>query len=354
MDFKKLISHIESIDGPIQTPQAPKMADPIRLDEDTELRVLAGVTTLTESVIAEKAVSKAQQKFMGMVHATQKGEKAPSKEVAKAAKGMSKKAAKDFASTKHKGLPEKKTEESIDLEAFGDRFNKMVEAKKGSKPDFADLDKDGDKKEPMKKAAKEAKVKEGIEDKLAAAREKAKANGKPVRDQEDDEKPKSNVRKVAGKSYGGSKQKDDIEEAATKSYSPKQARAGKDIGKPGKQFAKIAKKAGEKYGSKERGEKVAGAALKKLRAKESAENRKHMVAESIEQPLTFKDMMRIVVESGGQQQIDPVDAELFAWASRVARNKLGEGMKAEVYAGMVYERMGGRFEMYDVLSEDQE
>jgi len=32
-------------------------------------------------------------------------------------------------------------------------------AKKGSKPDFLDLDKDGDKKEPMKKAAKEAKEK---------------------------------------------------------------------------------------------------------------------------------------------------------------------------------------------------
>jgi len=50
-------------------------------------------------------------------------------------------------------------------------------------------------------------------------------------------------------------------------YSAKKARAGKDIGKPGKQFAKIAKAAGEKYGSKERGEKVAGAVLAKLRAK---------------------------------------------------------------------------------------
>ena len=66
----------------------------------------------------EKAVSKKQQKFMGMVHATQKGEKAPSKEVAKVAKSMGKKDAEDFASTKHKGLPDKapkkkeKTEEA--------------------------------------------------------------------------------------------------------------------------------------------------------------------------------------------------------------------------------------------------
>lgn len=61
--------------------------------------------------IDEKAVSKKQQKFMGMVHATQKGEKAPSKEVAKVAKSMGKKDAEDFASTKHKGLPEKKKPE---------------------------------------------------------------------------------------------------------------------------------------------------------------------------------------------------------------------------------------------------
>jgi hypothetical protein len=58
--------------------------------------------------LEEKAVSKKQQRFMGMVHATQKGEKAPSKEVAKVAKSMGKKDAEDFASTKHKGLPEKK------------------------------------------------------------------------------------------------------------------------------------------------------------------------------------------------------------------------------------------------------
>ena len=56
--------------------------------------------------VTEKAVSKAQQKFMGMVHAAQKGGKAASPEVAKVAKGMSKKAAKDYASTKHKGLPQ--------------------------------------------------------------------------------------------------------------------------------------------------------------------------------------------------------------------------------------------------------
>jgi len=54
------------------------------------------------------AVSKAQQRFMGMVHAAQKGETPASADVAKAAKEIDPKDAKDFASTSHKGLPSKK------------------------------------------------------------------------------------------------------------------------------------------------------------------------------------------------------------------------------------------------------
>lgn len=57
--------------------------------------------------LQEKAVSKAQQRFMGMVYAAKKGEKPMSSKVAKAAKHMSGTEAKKFASTKHKGLPEK-------------------------------------------------------------------------------------------------------------------------------------------------------------------------------------------------------------------------------------------------------
>lgn len=48
-------------------------------------------------------------------------------------------------------------------------------------------------------------------------------------------------------------------------YSAKKAAAGKDIGKPGKNFDKIAKSAGKRYGSKAAGERVAGAVLNKLR-----------------------------------------------------------------------------------------
>jgi hypothetical protein len=54
-------------------------------------------------------------------------------------------------------------------------------------------------------------------------------------------------------------------EASAGDYSAKKAAAGKDIGKPGKMFSKIAKSAGKEYGSKAAGERVAGAVLNKLR-----------------------------------------------------------------------------------------
>ena len=101
----------------------------------------------------------------------------------------------------------------------------------------------------------------------------------------------------------------------------------------------VSKAVGEKKGMSAKQEKFFG--------------KKKTVKESVEPKLSFKQMIKLVQESGGQQAIDPTDKALFAWATRIAQNKfVNEGMKAEVYAGLVYERMGGVFEMYDVLSED--
>ena len=67
-------------------------------------------TTKNEEVLYEKSVSKSQQRFFGMVRKAQKeGEKkATSPEIARVASSIKMKDAKKFASTKHKGLPEKK------------------------------------------------------------------------------------------------------------------------------------------------------------------------------------------------------------------------------------------------------
>ena len=84
------------------------------------------------------AKSKAQQKFMGMVHGVQKGTIKPSTvsaKVKKAAKGMKKKSATDYASTKHKGLPKKVTVKEISkwlkkLEEFRYRKVRGVDARR--------------------------------------------------------------------------------------------------------------------------------------------------------------------------------------------------------------------------------
>ncbi len=285
MDFKSLISKIESIDGKIDTPKAPELPKAVQLNEDAQLRVLSGRTTYVAEAKkkAEEDVKEADDMKVGDKKNIATGT------VEKTKTGIVHKSSKAYGGSEEKEAddeddkPKKKAKkESVEPE-FKSKFMKMVEAKKdeaadkkkkmakkekmaeGSKPDFLDVDKDGDKKEPMKKAAAD----------------------------KGDDKP-------AGK----------------KGMSDKQA----------------------KYFGKKN---------------ESVKTSKKVVAESVETKMSFKEMVQLVQESGGQQQIDPLDKSLFNWATRVAASKLGEGMKAELYAGLIYERNGGVFEMYDVLSEAQ-
>ena len=77
------------------------------------------------------AVSKKQQKFMGIVHAIQKGEADPSdysEKAQDAAKKMKKKSAKDYAKTKHKGLPVRKEERD-----YKDEYKKFQSSTKAKK-----------------------------------------------------------------------------------------------------------------------------------------------------------------------------------------------------------------------------
>jgi len=76
------------------------------------------------------ALSKKQQKFFGIVRAIQKGEQAPTTpETAKAAADMKKSDVKKFASTKHKGLPEKKKVEEMYNDQGNDKDQKQIDAK---------------------------------------------------------------------------------------------------------------------------------------------------------------------------------------------------------------------------------
>ena len=311
MDFKAILSKLDGMEAKPTTPAAPVLDKAVQLNEDAQLRVLAGQTTYVaeakkkaddekknEKVKEEKSstggtidrstkgVTKHKEnpnRFSDDPHtepkSNAKSQSAADKEGDKAADKAHAKDSKDYEKAHGKGsvtrVKDGKKVESIEPQ-FKSKFMKMVEAKKaeaadqkkvdakkkkmdeGSKPDFLDIDKDGDKKEPMKSAAGD-----------------------------------------------------------------------------------------KKGGDKPAGKKGMSAAQEKFFGK------KKTVKESIESNLSFKEMMALVVESGGQQQIDAVDNQLWAWAQRVAKTKIGEGMKADIYAGMVYERMGGAFEMYDVLSEQR-
>ena len=63
--------------------------------------------TVTAIPMEEKAVSQKQQEFFGVVRGMQKGKIPKKGKAGEAAKDMTKKDVKDFASTKHKGLPKK-------------------------------------------------------------------------------------------------------------------------------------------------------------------------------------------------------------------------------------------------------
>jgi hypothetical protein len=312
MDFKAILSKLDGMEAPPTTPAAPILDKAVQLNEDAQLRVLSGRTTYVAEAKKKKEEDKKEEKVDEAAEKTattwtdSKGNKHPATKV-KGDKYTGKEAEKEDKKSKK--------DESVEPQ-FKSKFMKMVEAKKeesaaeakkkkedkkkkmakimdeGAKPDFLDMDKDGDKKEPMKKA---------------------------VADKKDG--PKKGVNPFAKK---------EVKEA-TKTDKPWTDMSGKKH--PGTAVK------GDKYQGKE--------------AEAEAKTKKKTVKESVEQKLTFREMMSLVVESGGQQQIDPLDQQLFDWATRMAKSKLGEGMKAEVYAGMVYERMGGRFDMYDVLSEDQ-
>jgi len=103
-------------------------------------------------------------------------------------------------------------------------------------------------------------------------------------------------------------------------YSAKAGAAGKDLGKKGKNFEKIASKAAKEYGSKESGEKVAGAVLGKIRAKHMPEsiNKVNMMQASVDKmrsdPLAPKTKIKLPPSQGyksigGEDQVHANMAE---------------------------------------------
>ena len=185
--------------------------------------------------------------------AAEKKEKAP-------AQKMSPKSAKTW------GMKDSEKFDNRDKEV-DETYGQGVYEAKGKKPDFLDMDKDGDKKEPMKKAVADKK-KNPFAKKVDEAL-KGKQKNLDVDDDGDIEaddladlraKKEKKVDEASKPSAGLTK--------AQKSATVKDAKAGKDIGKPGKSFDKVAKAAG----GGEKGEKIAAAAMWKNKAKSVKES----------------------------------------------------------------------------------
>ena len=115
------------------------------------------------------STSKAQQKFMGLVHAYKKGEvkgSEVSNAIKKAAKSMKNKSVKDYASTEHNGLPKKVKEEGFGGQLKGKDKLKFEKARKANGEqlgytlsDTPDVKEERDYKEEYKKYGSSTKSK---------------------------------------------------------------------------------------------------------------------------------------------------------------------------------------------------
>jgi len=254
--------------------------------------------------------------------------------------------------------------EDAALRVLAGQSTYVAEAKKKKEEDVKEEMKVGDKK-PSSTGGTIEKTATGV--KHHAGKNYGGSKAEPEDDDEDD-KPKKKAKKESVEPEFKSKfmkmveaKKD--EKAKAKKDKKQEVKEGSkpdflDIDKDGDKKEPMKKAAADKgddkpAGKKGMSDKQAKYFGKKDESKIVPTGKKQPVKESIEQKLSFKQMVQLVQESGGQQQIDPLDKSLFNWATRVATSKLGEGMKAELYAGLIYERNGGTFEMYDVLSEAQ-
>ena len=236
---------------------------------------------------------------------------------------------------------------------------KDSKVKEAAKPDFLDMDKDGDKKEPMKKAAKDAKKKK---EPVKEAEQIIKAEKKPKK-----LPSKKSILMMCSKGMSvkemceahpdcDQKELKEMCESCMEEYKKKNESKNESVsfvdmdGEIVEAQSAKQKAAFQKMLDKKKG-KTSDDKEKDMDEGAYGKKKKKAVKESVETKMSFVEMMKTVKESGGQQAIDPLDDTLWNWANRVAVSKVEESSKQEIFAALVYERNGGRFEMYDVVEK---
>jgi hypothetical protein len=111
----------------------------------TTVKPDGSVEVTKEGEVTERSKSKKQQQFFGIVRGMQKGDIPKKGSAGKAAKEMSAKDVKDFASTKHKGLPDEVKEDKKFIQKATKKMeSKGTEGKFGSWCKKQGLDSDGE------------------------------------------------------------------------------------------------------------------------------------------------------------------------------------------------------------------
>ena len=278
------------MEAPPQGIAAPELPKAVQLDEDAQLRVLAGQST----ILAESALvmEKAKNAYAVGMAAAEKatGDKPPlKKSTIKKAHEIAKKVEKN-----------EEVEEGFDADAkVGDTFKTgtggtATKTKTGVKHTAGKNYSGKTAEKDDKKVKEEAEMKVGDK--------KKSSTGGTI------EKTKTGIKHTAGKNYSGK-------------TAEKEDKKVKEAAKP--DFLDMDKDGDKKEPMKK--------AIKDKKA----------VKESVEGTLTFAKALQVVKESNGTAQIDPLDGTLWKWARRVAESKFTESVKIDVYAATTYERMGG-------------
>ena len=329
MDFKSILNKLDSFSAPPKGVDAPKLEQAVQLNEDAQLRVLSGRTTYLSEAKKKKEEEIAEEMKVGDTKKTAKGGT-----ITKTATGIKHTKKDTYDGEDHQEEPKKKVSKTAMTGA--ERQAQKAKDKEQSKAskEYAKKNPGSVKRYVDGKLVKEERTEEKDEDgkvtswkdegewKKSAANKDGRGKVTNLSDKARRETEKLSSKKV----------KEGAKPDANKDGIPDYAQDGKGPKDLGKGKTPAAKDGGKK-GMSDKQAKYFG---KK---------------ESVKESLTFSNALKIVKESHGQFQIDPMDKALWSWAERVGKSRFNESVQAQAFAAATYERMGGEWGLHKVITE---
>jgi len=327
MDFKSILNKLDSFSAPPKGVDAPKLEQAVQLNEDAQLRVLSGRTTYLSEAKKKKEEEIAEEMKVGDTKKTAKGGT-----ITKTATGIKHTKKDTYDGEDHQEEPKKKVSKTAMTGA--ERQAQKAKDKEQSKAskEYAKKNPGSVKKYVDGKLVKEERTEEKDEDgkvtswkdegewKKSAANKDGRGKVTNLSDKARRETEKLSSKKVKEGAMPDHPDIDDdknTKEPITKAAADKKA-GNKPAAKKG-----MSDKQAKYFGKKE----------------------------SVKESLTFSNALKIVKESHGQFQIDPMDKALWSWAERVGKSRFNESVQAQAFAAATYERMGGEWGLHKVITE---